>query len=134
MKLSGDGKVLAILLVVFVLCDFLLSPLGFETRGAAILGSLTSLPWLVVLFGGLILNILALITVAFRPRIASILAIVGSIAYIAVGFADQAGLVSSVRAPVLIADVEVVAIIVLAAVLFLHSRVYLESARSNLRP
>jgi hypothetical protein len=27
MKLSGDGKVLAILLVVFVFCDFLLSPL-----------------------------------------------------------------------------------------------------------
>jgi hypothetical protein len=107
MKLSRNGKALAILLIVFVFCDFLLSPLVFETRGLAILGSPASRPWLGLLFGGLILNIFSLILVAFKRRIASILAIIGSIAYIIVGLADQAGLVSAIRPPVLISDVEI---------------------------
>jgi hypothetical protein len=54
--------------------------------------------------------------------------------YITVSFADQAGLVTSIRAPVLVADVELVTVVVLAAVLFLASGVYLESARADLRP
>jgi hypothetical protein len=134
MKLSGNGKALAILLVVFVFCDFLISPLVFETRGSAIIGNPSSLQWLLVLFGGLLLNIFALILVAFRPRIAAILAVIGSIAYIVVSLADQAGLVSSLRATVIVADVEVVTVLVLAAVLFLASRVYRENARGNIRP
>jgi len=129
MKLSGNGKALAVLLLVFVLCDFLISPLVFETRGSAIIGNPSSLQWLVVLFGGLLLNVFALILVAFKPRIAAVLAIIGSIAYIIVSLADQAGLVSSLRAPVMVADIEVVAVFVLAAALFFASRVYLESAR-----
>ena len=133
MKLSGNGKILAILLVVFVFCDFLLSPLGFETRGSAILGNPASLPWLGLLFGGLLLNILALILVAFRPRIAATLASIGSVAYIILAFADQGGFVTPLRAPVQIMDVEVVTLIVLAGVLFLASRVYVESARGNVR-
>src|ERR1700674_5839702 len=93
MKLSRNAKMLAILLIVF---DFLLSPLGFETRGSAILGNASSRPWLGLLFGGLILNIFALILVPSRPRIASILTIIGSLAYIMLGVADQAGLVTSI--------------------------------------
>jgi hypothetical protein len=134
MKRSGNDKALAILLVVFVFCDFLLSPLGFETRGSAILGNPASLPWLGLLFGGLVLNILALILVAFRPRIAAILATIGSVGYIVLAFADQGGFVTPLRAPVLIMDVEVVTVIVLAGVLFLASRVYLETARSSIQP
>jgi hypothetical protein len=134
MKLTSNGKLLASLLIVFVFCDFLLSPLGFETRGSAILGNSGSLQWLGLLFGGLLLNILALILVAFRPRIAAILAIVGSIAYIMLAFADQGGLVTPLKAPALITDVEVVTVIVLGAVLLVASRVYLESTRNNIRP
>jgi hypothetical protein len=129
MKLSGNGKALAVLLLVFVFCDFLISPLVFETRGSAIIGDPASLRWLVVLFGGLLLNVFALILVAFKPRIAAVLAIIGSVAYIIVSLADQAGLVSSVRAPVIVADIELVAVVVLAAVLFFAWRVYLESGR-----
>jgi hypothetical protein len=128
MKLSSNGKVLAILLIVFVFCDFLLSPLAFETRASALLGSPASRPWLALLFGGLILNIFSLILVASKPRIASILAIIGSIGYIIVGLADQKGLVSVIRPPVLITDVEIITILVLVAVLFFASRVYMESA------
>jgi hypothetical protein len=131
MRLSRNGKAMAILLVVFVFCDFLISPLVFETRGAAIIGNPASLRWLVVLFGGLLLNVFALILVAFRPRIAAILAIIGSVAYIVVSLADQAGLVTSVRAPVVVADIEVVAVIVLLAVLYFASKVYAEASRSS---
>ncbi|MDA4117088.1 MAG: hypothetical protein OK455_01945 [Thaumarchaeota archaeon] len=129
-RMTGTAKTLAILLIVFVFCDFLLSPLGFETRGSALLGNPASLPWLGLLFGGLILNIISLILLRSRPRTASILAIVGSIAYIAVGLGDLAGSVSSLRAPVLVADVEVVTIVLLVGVLFFASRVYKERTTS----
>jgi hypothetical protein len=43
-------------------------------------------------------------------------------------FADQAGLVTTIRAPALITDVEVVTVVVLAAVLLFASRVYKDSA------
>jgi hypothetical protein len=131
MKLSSNGKALAIMLIVFVFCDFLLSPLGFETRGSAILGSAASRPWLVLLFGGLILNIFALILVSFRPKVASILTIIGSVGYIILAFGDQAGLVTPLKAPQSISAVEIVTVAVLFAVLFFASRVYRESARTN---
>jgi hypothetical protein len=133
MKLSRNGKALAILLVVFVFCDFLLSPLGFETRGSAILGNPSSLPWLGLLFGGLLLNVFALIVVSFRPPVASILAIIGSVGYIILAFADQAGLVTYLKAPESITEVEVVTVVVLFAVLFFASRVYRETARTSSR-
>jgi len=133
MKLSRNGKALAILLIVFVFCDFLISPLVFETRGSAIIGDPTSLRWLVVLFGGLVLNIFALILVAFRPRIAAVLTVVGSLAYIVVSLADQAGMVSSLRAPLIVSEIEVVTIVVLAGALFLASKVYAEGAPRDLR-
>lgn len=126
-RLSSNGKLLAILLVVFVFCDILLSPIGFETRGSAILSNAASLPWFGLLIGGLILNILALIILFFRARISSILTLVGSPVYIAVLLGDQAGLVTSIRPPVLITDVEVVTFFVLLAVLFFASRLYRES-------
>ena len=132
MRLSRNGKILAVLLLVFVFCDFLLSPLGFETRGSAILGNPASAPWLGLLFGGLILNILALILVGFKPRVASILTIIGSVGYIILAFADQLGLVTSVKTPPLITDVEVVTVIVLAAVIYFASKVYSEGSRSSI--
>lgn len=128
MTLSRDGRILAALLLVFVFCDLLLSPLGFETRGSAILGSASSRPWLVLLFGGLILNIVSLILVFSSPRAAAILSIVGSIGYIALGLADQAGLVTPLRAPTAISAVEVVTLLVLLGVIFIASRVYREIA------
>jgi hypothetical protein len=126
MMLSRNGKTLAILLLVFVFCDFLLSPLGFETRGSAILGNPASLGWLGLLFGGLILNIISLILVSFKSRVAATLTIIGSIAYIILAIADQAGLVTPIRPPALITDVEVVTVLVLVAAILFASRVFAE--------
>jgi hypothetical protein len=134
MRLTTNAKVLAVLLLVFVFCDFLLSPLGFETRGSAILGNPASLPWLGLLFGGLILNVVSLVLISFRPRIASIITIIGSIGYIILAVADQAGLVTAARAPLLIADVELITILVLVAVIYFASRVYGEREVSGKVP
>ncbi|MDA4128259.1 MAG: hypothetical protein OK422_02150 [Thaumarchaeota archaeon] len=125
---SRNIKILAVLLVTFVFCDILLSPLGFETRGSAILTNPASLPWLGLLFGGLTLNIVSLILVFFRARIASIFAIIGSIGYIILGFADQLNLVTSLPPPQLITDVEVITIVVLVATILFASRVYRENS------
>lgn len=124
MRFSRNGKILAVLLLLFVFCDFLLSPLGFETRGSAILGNPSSAPWLGLLFGGLVLNIAALILVGSKPRVASILTIIGSVGYIILAIADQLGLVTPLNAPPLIADVEVVTVVVLLAVIYFAWRVF----------
>jgi len=126
MRFSRNGKILAMLLLVFVFCDFLLSPLGFETRGSAILTNPASLPWLGLLFGGLTLNVIALVLVGFRPRPASTLAVVGSVGYIILALADQLGLVTPLKTPSLITDVEVVTVVVLLAAIYFARKVYAE--------
>ena len=126
-KLSSKGRILAVLLVVFVFCDILLSPIGFETRGSAILSSASSIPWFILLIAGLVLNIVALIALFFRPRLTSILAIIGSIVYIIVLVADQVGLVISISPPPLITDVEIVTLVVLLATLIYSARIFNET-------
>ena len=127
MKLSSNGKILAVLLVVFVVCDILLSPVGFETRGPAILSNASSIPWFILLIGGLALNIIALLMSGFRPRPASILTLIGSVIYIIVLLGDQAGLVTSITPPIGITAVEIVTLLVLLTTLFYARRVYIEN-------
>jgi hypothetical protein len=131
MKASRDAKILAILLIVFAFCDVLLSPVGFETRASAIFSNPSSLPWLGLLFAGLILNIISLILVLFRARIASILAMIGTIVYIIPLIADQAHIFTPLAPPPLIADVEGVTAVVLLGVFIAAVRVYGKSNRSS---
>ena len=44
MSVSRNGKILAFLLLMFIACGILLTPLGFETRASAVLGNPASLP------------------------------------------------------------------------------------------
>lgn len=124
MKQSHGTQILAVLLLVFIVCGILLTPLGFETRASAVLSNPASLPWLGLAFGGLILIIVSLIVVFFRARIASILATIGSVGSAVLFLADQAGLVVSTRPPPLITAVEIVTTAVIVAILFFASRVY----------
>ncbi len=130
MKASRDAKILAILLVVFVFCDILLSPVGFETRASAIFKDPAALRWLGLLFGGLILNVVSLILVFFRARIASILAMIGTVVYLIPLIADQAHIFTPLAPPPLIADVEGVTAVVLLGVFISAVRVYSTSSRS----
>src|SRR2546428_12856400 len=99
MSVSRNGKILAFLLLMFIACGILLTPLGFETRESAVLGNPASLPWLCLGFSGLILNVVSLILVFWRARIASILATIGSIGSAFLFLPDQAGVAVSIRPP-----------------------------------
>ena len=123
MRITTNEKVLAALLVVFIFCDILLSPVGFETRGQAILSNSASLPWFALLIIGLVLNIGALIVLFFRSRLSSSIAILGSILYLAVLVADQARLVTAIPPPQLITDVELVTFVVLVGAIVSAVRV-----------
>ena len=131
MKASRSAKVLAILLLVFIFCDILLSPVGFETRASAIFKSPSSLSWLGLLFVGLILNVLSLVLVFFRPRIASIFSMIGTVAYLIPLIADQEHIFTSLAPPPLITDVEGITAVVLLGVFIAAVRVYAASKRSN---
>jgi hypothetical protein len=128
-KLTRNVKTLAILLLVFVFCDFLISPVVFETRASALLGNLSSLRWLIVLFLGLFLNIAAIVLLFFKPRIGSLVAVVGSVLYLIVTIGDQFGLVTPLKAPAIVSAIEVITAIVLLGVFVFASMVYRENSR-----
>lgn len=128
MKLSRNGRILATLLIVLIVGGILLTPLGFETRASAFLASPSSRLWLVLAFVGLILTPASLLILFFRPRIASILATIGSIALVVLSLADQAGLAVSIPPPLPITVLEVVTTAIIAVILFFSSRVYKETS------
>ena len=128
MKLSSNGKILAVLLVVFVVCDIFLTPIGgLETRSFA---NTTSIGYtaVVVLFVGLVVNVISLILLFRKPRPASMLAVIGSILFFPALIVDQAGLFSSQTAPMAITVLEWVTGVVLVVVIFFASRVHKENA------
>ena len=128
MKLSSNGKILAALLVVFVVCDIFLTPLGgLETRSFSNITSL-GLTTLIVLFAALAINVISLILLFRKPRRASMLAIIGSILFFPALIADQTGLFSSQTAPMAITVLEWVTTVVLLAAIFFASRVHRENA------
>ena len=124
----NNGRLLAILLLVFLVLGVLLSPLGFETRAPAFLSNSSFLPWLGLGLSGLILTIVSLVLVFFKPRIASILATIGSIGSLALFLGDQAGLAAPVRPPLPITVLEIVTTVVIAAIFFIAARLYKESS------
>jgi len=124
----NNGRILAILLLVSLVLGVLLSPLGFETRAPAFLSNSSFLPWLGLGLSGLILTIVSLVLVFFKPRIASILATIGSIGSLALFLGDQAGLAAPVRPPLPITVLEIVTTVVIAAILFIAARLYKESS------
>ena len=123
----NDGRILAILLLVFLVLGVLLSPLGFETRAPAFLSSPSFLPWLGLGLTGLSLSIVSLVLVFFKPRIASMLAIIGSFGSVALFLGDQMGVAAPVRPPPAITVLETVTTVVIAANIFIAARLYKES-------
>ncbi len=90
MKLSRNVSALAVALVVNVLLVILLTPLGFETRPSA---DLKTVGYIAIgtIFAGLILDVASFALLFRRVRLASSLAIVGSILLFFPIFGDQTG-------------------------------------------
>ena len=74
MKPSGRSRILLVLLVIYILSDILLTPLGgLETRPPAQVTTF-GLATLGLLFAGLALSVVSLVLLFYRPRRSPILA------------------------------------------------------------
>jgi len=108
MKPSGRSKILLSLLVIYILSDILLTPLGgLETRPPAQVTTL-GLATLGLLFAGLALGVVSLVLLFYRPRRSPILAFIAGILYFPAFLAEQAGYFSSLRPPIAIETLEIV--------------------------
>jgi hypothetical protein len=129
MKLSRTVLALAVALVVNVLLIILLTPLGFESRPAT---DLKTVGYIAIgtIFAALILDVASFALLFRRVRLASSLAIVGSILLFFPIFGDQAGSFFSLPIPPVIHTLEYISVVVLLVTLFLASKVYRESKPS----
>ena len=130
MKLSRNVLVLALALGVNVLLVILLTPLGFESRPPT---DLKTVGYIAIgtIFIGLILD-LASIALLFRGvRLASTLAIVGSVLFFFPIVGDQLRFFFSSAIPPVINTLEYVFVVVLLVTLFLAS---MTNRESNRRP
>ena len=108
MKPSGRSRILLVLLVIYILSDILLTPLGgLETRPPAQVTTF-GLATLGLLFTGLALGVVSLVLLFYRPRRSPIFAIVAGILYLPAFITEQAGYFSSLRPPIAIEKLEIV--------------------------
>ena len=121
---------LAVALVVNVLLIILLSPLGFETRPPT---DLKTAGYIAIgaIFAGFILDLASIILLFRRVRLASSLAIVGSILFFFPIIGDRAGAFFSLPIPPVINTLEYIFVPVLLVTLFLASKVYRDSRSSQ---
>jgi len=105
-RLSAAGLLLAIVLVGYVVLDFLLTPLGgFETRDPAKV-HVVGLAGLALLFVGLALSIVALVLLFRRSGRAPMFAIVAAVLYYPAFLTELTGTFSSLPAPTAIQRIE----------------------------
>jgi hypothetical protein len=124
--LSRNTLALAVALVVNVLLVILLTPLGFETRPAT---DLKTVGYIAIgtIFAGLALDVVSFALLFMRVRLASSLAIVGSVLFFFPIIGDRAGSFFSLPIPPVINILEYIFVPVLLVTLFLASKVYRES-------
>ena len=129
MKLSRSVLALAVALVANIVLVILLTPLGFETRPPT---DLKTVGYIAIgtIFAALILDVASFALLFRRVRLASSLAIVGSILLFFPIFGDQAGSFFSLPIPPVIHTLEYISVVVLLVTLFLASKVYRESSPS----
>jgi hypothetical protein len=123
MKLSRNVMALAVALVVNVVLVILLTPLGFESRPAT---DLKTVGYIAIgtIFTGLALDVASFALLFRRVRLASSLAIVGSILFFFPIIGDQVGSFFSVPTPPVINTLEYIFVPVLFVTLFLAWKVY----------
>ena len=117
-------RILAVLFVIGLVIDFLLSPLGFETRESE-LRSWASAGYFIIV--GFVLPIAGLILLFRRPRIAGVLAIIDAAALFFTAPADQAKFFFKVGPPPAVTIGEFVLILVGIGYMLCGQRTYLEN-------
>ena len=125
-KLSRKANYMARLIVVYIIADFLLTPLGgLETRDVS---KVTSLGYatLVLLFVGLALNVTCLVLTLRHYSRSPIFGIMGSILYFPAAIADQTGQFSSLSPPTGITYVEIIEAVIAIGLIILGALVLQE--------
>jgi hypothetical protein len=129
MRLSRNEKTLAIAFGAMSICGFLFTPAGLETRPLSALRSYALIP---VFLAGTILDIVSLILIFKKPRIAAVTGIVAAIMYVFLAPGDQAELFFvGVPVPVGITINEIVALVASIIVLLFAPMVYLANRKSS---
>ena len=114
MRLSRAGLLLAIILVVYIVLDVLLTPVGgFETRDPAKV-HVVGFAGLALLFVGLVLSIVAIVLLFRRSGRAPTFAIVAAVLYYPAFLTERTGIFSSLPAPAAIEQIELVQAVVAA--------------------
>jgi hypothetical protein len=116
--LGGASKVLAVLLLAYVVADILLTPLAhIETRDPARVTHL-GVAALVLLFAGLLLAVVSVVFLVRGSRRSSATAVVAAILYFPAPITEWSGRFSALKPPTAIATIEVaqtlIAVLVIA--------------------
>lgn len=123
MKPSGRSRILLVLLVIYIISDFLLAPLGgLETRNPANVTTL-GLATLGLLFTGLALGVVSLALLFYRPQRSPILAITAGILFLPAVLTEQAGYFSSSKPPIAVETLEIVQALVSLATIFVAATI-----------
>jgi hypothetical protein len=131
LKLSRDAKLLRNLLVVYIIADIFLTPIGgLETRAPS---NITTLGFatLGLLFLGLALNVSSLALLFRNPRRSRVLALIGSALYFPAALADYTGLFANLPRPLGIAYLEVVEGVVALGLIILAVRLRKQNSESQ---
>ncbi len=123
---------LAIVMIVNVVIIILLTPIGFETRPQSDLKPLGYVA-IATIFVGLAFDLasIGLLFKRVRVRLASSLAIVSSVLFFLIIFADRTGSFFSVPIPHAINTLEYLLIVILIVTLFIATLVYRGSKPSS---
>ena len=124
MKLTIAGKIIGLLLVFGIVFGYLLTPLGLETRSAA-LRTIAIVP--IFIAASLGIPIVALILLFIRPKITGILVIINAIIVLFLVPGDQAGYFFTLPVPGAISVLEFLSIIVSIGFLLYGPKLYAES-------
>ncbi len=122
------------LIVIYIIADFLLTPLGgIETRPIPDVTT-TGLATLGLLFIGLGLNVICLVLILRHYRRAPIFGVIGSLLYFPAAIADQTGQFSTLTPPSGITYVEVIEAIVAIAIIGLGAIILREKMEVPMKP
>jgi hypothetical protein len=125
-KLTKEARFMARLLILYVVADFSLTPLGgLETRPVSQVTTV-GFATLGLLFTGLALNIICLILILRHYNQAPRFGIIGSILFFPAAIADQTGQFSTLTPPAAITYIEVIEALVAISLIFFGVRLLLK--------
>jgi hypothetical protein len=123
MRLGKGSVALVVALASSVVLAVLLSPLGFERRPPTDL-TLIGYISIVSVVAGVLLSLAAIVMIIRRVRLASLLAIVGSIVFLVPNVTDKTGVFFPLPAPPVISALEDVHLVVVLITLVLAWTVF----------